>query len=103
MTQMNADGTPAAIAGRVLVTGGAGFIGSHLVELLVEGGAHVTVVDILSSGNEANLAAVRSKIDLVVGDLAELLRSNGLRLGDYDYVFHLAANAYIPPSVENPL
>jgi len=102
MTQMNANGTPAGIGGRVLVTGGAGFIGSHLVERLVADGADVTVVDNLSSGCLSNLQAVLRRVTLVVGDLADLLRLNRLDLCDYGQVFHLAANAYIPPSVENP-
>ena len=54
-------------AGRpVLVTGGAGFIGSHLVEELVGRGARVTIVDNLSSGRRSNLAAVEGAIDLCV-------------------------------------
>jgi len=86
----------------ILVTGGAGFIGSHLVERLVATGARVTVIDNLSTGKLDNLCSVLPRIELRVGDLGDLLQLDLVRLDDYDYVFHVAANAYIPPSVENP-
>jgi len=86
----------------VLVTGGAGFIGSHLVEHLVTAGATVTVVDNFSTGRPEHLQAVLPKIELVVGDLADILRLNRIRLDEYACVFHLAANSYVPPSVANP-
>ena len=91
-----------ALADRsVLVTGGAGFIGSHLTERLVDLGAGVTVLDDLSAGVERNLAAVRSAIDFREGDVRdkEVL---GPVLTDVDVVFHLAANAHVPTSVERP-
>ena len=56
---------------RVLVTGGASFIGSHLAELLVDAGAPVTVADDLSSGHLDNLARVQSRIAFLKGDLRE--------------------------------
>lgn len=87
---------------RVLVTGGAGFIGSHLVEQLVTDGNEVTVIDDLSTGNPNNLESVRSDIELNVADLLDLLQSSQLTLEGYDIVYHLAANPYIPPSVERP-
>ncbi|MFI5783606.1 NAD-dependent epimerase/dehydratase family protein [Nocardia sp. NPDC051570] len=85
-----------------LVTGGAGFIGSHLVELLVTAGARVTVLDTFATGSRANLAAVADAItlrerDIRVMDWAEYLTANPV-----DVIFHLAANAYVPPSVEAP-
>lgn len=86
----------------VLVTGGAGFIGSHLVEHLVERGSAVTVVDNLSTGRLEHLAAMPTKVELIVGDLGDLLRLKRISLDKYDSVFHLAANSYIPPSVANP-
>ncbi|MEM4971315.1 MAG: NAD-dependent epimerase/dehydratase family protein [Sulfolobales archaeon] len=70
---------------RVLVTGCAGFLGSWLVEALVEGGAEVTCVDNLSTGSKENLAGVLNKIRLVVGDVAE---APG---GSYDIVVHGAS------------
>ncbi len=93
-----------AIASRshVLVTGGAGFVGSHLVEQLVAADVHVTVVDNLSTGHSENVRTVLSKIDLIDGDFGHLLQTKQLRFDAYEYVFHLAANPYIPSSVENP-
>ena len=86
----------------LLVTGGAGFIGSHLVEHLVATDARVTVVDNLSTGGLEHLQAVLPKVKVVVGDLGDLLRLKRINLSDYTCVFHLAANSYIPPSVANP-
>src|SRR5205823_976600 len=86
---------------RALVTGGAGFIGSHLVERLVDLGARVTVVDDLSTGRLENLRGVRSRIDLDTRPLGTVLDEPGVVL-DCDVIFHLAANAYIPPSVDDP-
>lgn len=87
----------------VLVTGGAGFIGSHLVEKLITFGAQITVIDNLSTGSLVNLQSVINNLSLVVGDLGDLLRWHRFTLEQYDYIFHLAANPYIPPSVENPV
>jgi UDP-glucose 4-epimerase len=86
-----------------LITGGAGFIGSHLVERLLAEGARVTVIDNLRSGRRENLARVRDRIEFLDADLAEALRSGRLDVGRFDCVFHVAANAYIPPSVEDPM
>lgn len=86
----------------VLVTGGAGFIGSHLVEHLVAAGAPVTVVDNLSTGRLEHLQGGVRKVELVVGDLGDILRLKRIKLDEFSFVFHLAANSYIPPSVANP-
>ena len=59
-----------------LVTGGAGFIGSHIVRRLLSEGAKIRVVDNLSTGMEARLDDVRGSIDLVIGDLADERVSN---------------------------
>jgi nucleoside-diphosphate-sugar epimerase len=75
---------------RVLVTGGASFIGSHLVELLLANGASVTVADDLSSGRLANLAGVIDAIDLRIGDLRDPTHAHST-CRRQEIVFHLAA------------
>ncbi|MDR2198444.1 MAG: NAD-dependent epimerase/dehydratase family protein [Deltaproteobacteria bacterium] len=87
--------------GEVLVTGGAGFIGSHLTEALVAGGRRVRVLDNLSSGALSNLSGVRDKIEFVEGDIRdrELL---GKTLRKVSLVFHLAAMASVPLSLTDP-
>jgi nucleoside-diphosphate-sugar epimerase len=75
---------------RVLVTGGASFIGSHLVDALVARGADVRVADDLSSGKLENLAAVRARVDFREGDLRDRAFARDSIAGR-DVVFHLAA------------
>lgn len=88
---------------RVLVTGGCGFIGSHLVEQLVARGAAVWVLDNLQAGTPHNLAAVRGQVDLVIGDVRDTNCVKQLiEMCRPAYVFHLAANASVPGSVEDP-
>ena len=77
--------------GKVLVTGGASFIGSHLVEALLKKGAQVRVADNLSSGKLENLSAVISDIEFMEGDLKELAFAQKATAG-MDVVFHLAAD-----------
>jgi UDP-glucose 4-epimerase len=86
----------------VLVTGGAGFIGSHLVEELVRRGARVTVVDDLSSGRADNLRAVAEKVELHRLDLARDRLDPVVATGAFAIVFHLAGYANIPRSVREP-
>jgi UDP-glucose 4-epimerase len=76
---------------RVLVTGGASFIGSHLVEALVRLGARIRVADDLSSGRPGHLDAVRDDVDLQVGDLRHWDFATRASAG-CEVVFHLAAN-----------
>lgn len=86
----------------VLVTGGAGFIGSHIVEKLVELDANVTVLDNLSTGNLQNLANVQNKINFISGDIRDF--NTCLRaLQNQEVVFHLAAFISVPESMINPL
>jgi len=87
--------------GRTLVTGGAGFIGSHLVEELVRRGSRVTVVDDLSSGRSENLSAVADRVEVRKIDLAHEDPRPLLAAG-VDVVFHLAGYADIPRSVKEP-
>lgn len=83
----------------VVVTGGAGFIGSHLVERLIAAGENVTVVDDLSSGSAANLAGHRADIALVEGDCCD--PGVAAVAGDADLVFHLAVRN-VRASISDP-
>ena len=87
---------------RYLVTGGAGFIGSHLVERLVREGADVTVLDDLSTGRRENLRAVRERIRFIRGSVARLDVCRRAMQG-VDYVFHQAAVTSVPHSTRHPL
>lgn len=84
-----------------LVTGGAGFIGSHLVEKLVAIGERVRILDNLSSGKHANMAGFEGKIELIVGDLLDYAAVCKAMEG-VQVVFHQAALRSVPFSVENP-
>jgi len=84
-----------------LVTGGAGFIGSHLVEALVEHGEHVRVLDDFSTGRRENLAAVADHIELLEGDVADPETAERA-VSRCDYVLHLAAIASVQASLEEP-
>ena len=83
---------------KYLVTGGCGFIGSHLVEALCEKGALVTVVDDLSTGNRENLPSTFDARNLIVGDLCEL---DVNALDKLDGVFHFAAQSSVPLSLDD--
>src|SRR5262245_29119536 len=85
-----------------LVTGGAGFIGSHLVDALLERGRTVRVLDNFSTGSPDNLAAVRDRIEVLDGDITdpETVRR---AMRDAEVVFHQAALASVPRSVADPL
>ncbi|MDG2060227.1 MAG: SDR family oxidoreductase [SAR86 cluster bacterium] len=84
-----------------LVTGGAGFIGSHLVDKLLERGDEVIVIDNFSTGRPENLKHVARQIDLVEADIS-LTEKWKKKFKDVTNVFHLAALADIVPSIENP-
>ena len=87
---------------RYLVTGGAGFIGSNIVDELVRRGHQVVVLDDLSTGKEENLAGVRAKIELNTGNITNLAAVQAACRGA-DYVIHLAARTSVPRSVEEPV
>ena len=85
-----------------LITGGAGFIGSHIVDEVLRRGDQVRVVDNLSTGLEANLEDVRGRIKFCQLDIRDL---EGMRpcFEGVDYVIHLAALASIPRSIADPI
>lgn len=85
---------------KVLVTGGAGFIGSHVVDRLVEEGHQVVVVDNLSTGKKKNVnrAATLYKLDIQSGRLEKVFRNERPNI-----VIHLAAQVSVRLSVENPM
>ena len=86
---------------KVVVTGGAGFIGSNLVELLLKKKWKVVVIDNLSTGNIDNIKNFKSKIKFIKSDISKIGRwSNSFR--NVDIVFHLAALADIVPSIQKP-
>ncbi len=85
-----------------LVTGGAGFIGSHIVDALLARGDRVRVLDNLSSGRLENLSGVMSKIKFIEGDICDETAAQKAVAG-VDSVFHLAAMVSVPKSMEKPL
>ena len=87
---------------RYLVTGGAGFIGSHTVDELVRRGHGVVVLDDLSSGKEENLADVRTKITFMKGSITDL-EAVQRAMHQAEYVIHLAARTSVPRSVKDPI
>lgn len=90
------------MANRTLVTGGAGFIGSHLVRGLLDAGHEVTVLDDLSSGFRDNLADIEGRIRFIQGSILDddslEQAARGARC-----IFHLAAVASVPQSVRDPI
>src|SRR5438105_5545171 len=89
------------MAATCLVTGGAGFIGSHLVEALTAAGRRVRVFDDLSTGLRENLAHVSPAPELVVGSLADADAVERAAAG-CEAVFHLGAVASVAKSAEDP-
>ena len=87
---------------RYLVTGGAGFIGSHIAEELVRRGHDVTVLDDLSSGKETNLEHLAGKVDLRKGSVCDMSAVTDACRG-MNYVLHLAARTSVPRSILEPV
>jgi len=90
-----------ALTGIALVTGGAGFIGSHIAAALTASGARVRVIDDLSTGYRENLEEIGGDIDFIHGSLADE-NALGRALEDVELVFHEAAIPSVPRSVEDP-
>jgi len=89
-------------AGRCLVTGGAGFIGSHLVDDLLARGARVTVVDNLSTGRRENLPAGDPGLEFIESDLASAIPDLERR-EPFDRIFHLAAAVGVERIIQRPI
>ena len=87
---------------KVLVTGGAGFVGSHLIEKLLVQGHDIVCLDNFASGKRANLEPFKKKITLIEGDILNL-KDVQAALEDVESVYHLAAQISVTQSVRNPL
>ena len=85
-----------------LVTGGAGFIGSHIASALVERGDHVKVLDNFTTGFDHNLSHLGDRVDIIRGDITDE-ETVAFAMQGVDCVFHQAALASVPRSVERPL
>lgn len=90
---------------KVVVTGGAGFIGSHMVDLLVSNGLDVIVIDNLANGRLSNIEhhKINKKVNFIQADISDYTLSFEEYFNDVDYVFHYAALADIVPSINNPI
>ena len=87
---------------KCLVTGGAGFVGSHLVDALVKRGWQVRTLDNLSTGSLENLSAVQDAMEFIHGDIREFETVRRAATGA-EVVFHLAALGSVPRSIDDPL
>lgn len=87
---------------KCIVTGGAGFIGSNLVEKLIKLNFKVNVIDNLSTGLKSNLKDFEKKINFYEKDISDIDQLDNIIFKDVDYIFHLAGLADIVPSIENP-
>ncbi len=96
----------------ILVTGGAGYIGSHVVKQLIENTDHdITIIDNLSTGHAQTIATLEemasgrpNKIDFIQADLADFVTIESIfKAGRFDALIHFAASIVVPESVENPL
>lgn len=85
-----------------LVTGGAGFIGSHVVEKLLQGGENVRVIDNFSTGKRENLEPFGQKIELINADIRDMVSARRAVNG-VDYVIHVAAQRSVPLSINDPI
>lgn len=87
---------------QALVTGGAGFIGSHMVDFLVEKQFNVTVIDNLINGRLENINKNIEKVNFYQLDISDKQALDSIDFENFDYIFHFAAMADIVPSIDNP-
>ena len=87
---------------KYLITGGAGFIGSHLCDSLITRGDEVVVLDNLSTGSEQNISKIQEKIEIIRGDVLDKKLVTNL-ISDCDYVVHLAAALGVLNIINKPL
>lgn len=87
---------------KVFITGGAGFIGSHLCDALVAKGEEVTILDNLSTGSKSNIAHLEGKVKVFQGDIRDKELVESL-LNDCDLVLHMAAALGVDKILENPI
>jgi UDP-glucose 4-epimerase len=87
--------------GSILVTGGAGFIGSHLAEKLINEGYNVIIIDNLSRGNLNNLLNVRESVKFIKGDIRDYNLMNDL-IKNSEVIFHLASLSRVIPCIKDP-
>ena len=86
---------------KILITGGAGFIGSHLAEHLLKKKNKITIIDNFSTGNLSNIQEIKNKVEIIRADVSKI-GTWGDSFKNKDIIFHLAALSDIVPSVENP-
>jgi UDP-glucose 4-epimerase len=86
---------------KFLVTGGCGFVGSHMTEKLVENGDSVTIIDDFTTGKKENISKMLDDVELIQGDIrdCDLIKKN---MKNKDGVFHFAAKASVPESFQEP-
>ena len=87
---------------KVFITGGAGFIGSHLCDALISRGDEVTILDNLSTGSHENIAHLKGKIEVIQGDIRDKALVESL-VDNSDLVLHMAAALGVDNILENPI
>ncbi|MBW2608287.1 MAG: SDR family oxidoreductase [Deltaproteobacteria bacterium] len=87
---------------KALITGGAGFIGSHIVDALLSNGCQVAVIDNLATGKLSNLKHIRDKISFYKGDICDR-QALDTAVKDCEVIFHQAAMVSVPQTVKNPV
>ena len=86
----------------ILITGGAGFIGSHIAESILENGGNVRIFDNLSTGYISNLETIKNNIEFIQGDIRDVDALNKSCKG-IDIIFHEAAEVSVQKTFENPI